>query len=300
MLNHYSFTEQRLEFSQKYLYINVKNRTPNAKRTKALLDQLEIDENEIDKEKLISVRTFINIVSLITLCETVGEKIALNILLLLIVTGMRSTEIILLKTDALIKRPIFDPVTKEHLTLDGVKQYTFGIQYHGAKGAGFKILWMDPLAARMVEAIFKSVLELSNECRENLRYIRSKDINNFLPKSIDNIPGDLVEIDDLIDTCLSTKANGKGPNSKRIIIANTLSLKKVPIFKRVKKKTKVFNYYLKSDINNFIKKFANYNSDYPIDCIFNYEGKVEKLAYEDLLFIHEYRSTTLNQSLSIN
>lgn len=53
MLNHYGFTEQPLEFSQKYLYISSYNRTPNAKKTKALIDQLELDEDDLDKEKLI-------------------------------------------------------------------------------------------------------------------------------------------------------------------------------------------------------------------------------------------------------
>lgn len=77
MLNHYAFTEQPLEFSQKYLYINRQNRTPNATKTKALIDQLELDEDDLDKEKLISIRTFINIVSLISLNRTgfVGESI---------------------------------------------------------------------------------------------------------------------------------------------------------------------------------------------------------------------------------
>lgn len=195
MLNHYGFTEQPFGFSQKYLYINHQNRTPNAKKTKALIDQLELDEDDLDKEKLISIRTFINIVSLISLCETNGEKIVLNLLLLLIVTGLRSTEVILLKTDALIKQPILDPVTKEHLTLDGKKQYTLGIQYHGAKGAGFRIHWVEPLSANLVETIFQSVLGLTQEYREHLYYIRSKNCSDFLPKTIDDIDQDFVEID---------------------------------------------------------------------------------------------------------
>lgn len=209
MLNHYGFTEQPLEFSQKYLYINRQNRTPNAKKTKALIDQLELDEDDLDKEKLISIRTFINIVSLISLCETNGEKIVLNLLLLLIVTGLRSTEAILLKTDALIKQPILDPVTKEHLTLDGKKQYTLGIQYHGAKGAGFRIHWVEPLSANLVETIFQSVLELTKEYREHVYYIRSKNCSDFLPKSIDDIGQDFVEIDDLIGTIFGVKDNYK-------------------------------------------------------------------------------------------
>lgn len=205
MLNHYGFTEQPLEFSQKYLYINQKNRTPNAKKTKALIEQLELDEDELNKDKLISIRTFINIISLISLCETNGEKIVLNLLLLLIITGLRSTEAILLKTDALIKKPILDPVTQEHLSLDGIKQYTLGIQYHGAKGAGFKIHWVEPLSANLVEKIFNSVLQLTQEYREHLHYIRSKKKSDFLPKSIDMIEENYVEVDDLIGTIFGVK-----------------------------------------------------------------------------------------------
>ncbi|MCU4707767.1 hypothetical protein [Acinetobacter pittii] len=294
MLNHYGFTEQPLEFSQKYLYINRQNRTPNAKKTKALIDQLELDEDDLVKEKLISVRTFINIVSLISLCETNGEKIVLNLLLLLIVTGLRSTEAILLKTDALIKQPILDPVTKEHLTLDGIKQYTLGIQYHGAKGAGFRIHWVEPLSANLVETIFQSVLGLTTEYREHLYYIRSKNCSDFLPKTIDNIPEDYVEIDDLINTIFGVKDNYRGHAGQREVVIKTL--KNVPIFKEIRYGQRVDKYYLKSDIDNFIKNLTNYDTAFPIDYVFNYDGKTEKIAYEDLLFIHEFRSTNLKRA----
>ncbi|WP_151801465.1 hypothetical protein [Acinetobacter guillouiae] len=294
MLNHYGFTEQPLEFSQKYLYINRQNRTPNAKKTKALIDQLELDEDDLDKEKLISIRTFINIVSLISLCETNGEKIVLNLLLLLIVTGLRSTEAILLKTDALIKQPILDPVTKEHLTLDGKKQYTLGIQYHGAKGAGFRVHWVEPLSANLVETIFQSVLELTKEYREHVYYIRSKNCLDFLPKYIDDICQDFVEIDDLIGTIFGVKDNYKGRAGQRDVVIK--SIKNIPIYNEIRNGQGVERYYLKEDINQFIKGLANYDSEYPIDHVFNYEGKTEKIAYEDLLFIHEFRSATLHRA----
>ncbi|WP_312080599.1 hypothetical protein [Acinetobacter schindleri] len=296
MLNHYSFTEQSLEFSQKFLYINRQNRTPNAKKTKALIDQLELDEDDLDKDKLISIQTFINIVSLISLCETNGEKIVLNLLLLLIVTGLRSTEAILLKTDALIKRPVLDPITKQHLTLDGIKQYTLGIQYHGAKGAGFRIHWVEPLSVNLVETIFQSVLELTKEYREHLHYIRSKGCSNFLPKILDDIASDYVVVDDLIDTVFNVKNNYRGRAGQRDIVTKTL--KNTPIFKEVKYGQHSEKYYLKEDINSFIKSLTNYDSKYPLDYVFNYEGKTEKIAYENLLFIHEYRSTTLDRSFS--
>lgn len=293
MLNHYDFTEQRLEFSQKYLYIGHQNRTPNAKKTKALIDQLELNEDDLDKDKLISIRTFINIVSLISLCQTNGEKIVLNLLLLLIVTGFRSTEAILLKTDALIKRPILDPITKEHLTLDGIKQYTLGIQYHGAKGAGFRIHWVEPLSANLVEVIFQSVLELTKECREHLYYIRSKDCSNFLPKTIDEILDDYVEVDDLIGTVFGVKDTYRGRSGQREVVIKTL--KNIPVFKEFHHGTERRK-YLKNHINTLIKGLANYGSEFPIDFVFNYEGKTEKIPFENLLFIHEFKSTTLQRA----
>lgn len=294
MLNHYDFTEQHLEFSQKYLYIGHQNRTPNAKKTKALIDQLELNEDDLDKDKLISIRTFINIVSLISLCQTNGEKIVLNLLLLLIITGLRSTEAILLKTDALIKRPILDPITKEHLTLDGIKQYTLGIRYHGAKGAGFRIHWVEPLSANLVETIFQSVLELTKEYREHLHYIRSKNCSSFLPKRIDDISADYVEVDDLIDTVFGVKDTYRGRAGQREVVIKTL--KNTPIFKEFKNGAEKRRYYLKDDIDTFIKGQANYNSEFPIDHVFNYEGKIEKISFENLLFIHEFRSATLQRA----
>ncbi|WP_336141635.1 hypothetical protein [Acinetobacter sp. 102] len=294
MLNHYAFTENTLEFSQKYLYINARNRTPNAKKTKALIDQLELDENDIDKEKLISIRTFINIASLINLCERNSEKIILNFLLLLIVTGLRSTEVLLLKTDALIKQPLLDPITQEHLTLDGIKQYTLGIQYHGAKGAGFRIHWVEPLAISLVETIFQSVIELTKESREHLQYIRSKNCSDFLPKVIDEIREDFIELDDFVGSIFNIAIHKK----TRSYI--TTAAKNIPIFKEVyiKKYNKTDKYYLKKDINEFIKNIANYDSEFPIDHVFNYEGRIEKIAFEDLLFIHEFKSTSLKRFFS--
>lgn len=294
MLNHYDFTEQPLEFSQKYLYINRQNRTPNAKKTKALIDQLELDEDELNKDKLISIRTFINIVSLISLCETNGEKIVLNLLLLLIITGLRSTEVILLKTDALIKKPILDPVTNEHLSIDGIKQSTLGIKYHGAKGAGFRTHWVEPLSANLVEKIFQSVLELTQEYREQLHYIRSKKCSDFLPKSIDIIGENYVEIDDLIETIFGVKDTYRGRAGQREVIIKTL--KNIQIYQELKIGAQRKKYFLKDDLNKFIKETAGYDSDFPIDHVFNYEGKIEKIPFEDLLFIHPFRSTTLDRA----
>ena len=299
MINHYSFTEQALDFSKKYKYINAKNRTPNAKKTKALIDQLELNDEDIETEKLISVRTFINIVSLINLCQTNSEKIALNFLLLLIVTGLRSTEAILLKKDALIKKPVLDPATKEHLALDGIKQYTLGIRYHGAKGAGFRIHWLEPLAANLVETIFESVIQLTEEYRNQILYIKAKNYTDFLPRELDEIPSDEVELDDLVNTIfrLRDKNEYKGITNYRNILQP--SLKHVPLSKQVNVGQRVKKFYLKKDIDNYIRSLTpNLTSDFPFVQVFNYEGKLEKIPFEDLLFIHEFKSLNLKRQFS--
>lgn len=299
IINHYAFTEQPLEFYQKYLYINRQNRTPNARKTKALIDQLELDEDDLDKDKLISIRTFINIVSLISLCRTDGEKIVLNLLLLLIVTGLRSTEAFLLKTNALIKKPILDPLTKEHLALDGIKLYTVGIQYHGAKGSGYRIHWVEPLAVPIIESIFSNVLSLTQPYRDYIKYVRGKNIKDFLPKKIDDIDSDFIEIDDLIQYFFGVNEEYKLTNDskRRVIMDNARFTGLKPSF--IDKSQKQFKrYYSKNDLNDYVISLKTYNIDNPFNYIFNYENKLINLPFEDILFIHEYRSTNVKQVLS--
>lgn len=299
MLNYYGFTEQPLEFSQKYLYINRQNRTPNARKTKALMDQLELDEDDLDKDKLISIRTFINVVSLISLCSTNGEKIVLNLLLLLIVTGLRSTEAFLLKTDALIKKPILDPLTKEHLALDGIKQYTVGIQYHGAKGSGYRIHWVEPLAVPIIESIFSNVLSLTQPYRDYIKYVRGKNVKDFLPKEIDCIDSDYIEIDDLIKYFFGINEDYMTTqhSKRRVVMDNARFTGLKPSF--VDKSEKQFKrFYSKKDLNDYVISLKTYNIDNPFNHIFNYENKLINLPFEDILFIHEYRSTNIKQALS--
>lgn len=299
MINHYGFTEQILEFSQRYKYINVKNRTPNAKKTKSLIDQLELNDEDLETDKLISVRTFINIVSLIGLCQTNSEKIALNFLLFLIVTGLRSTEAILLKTDALIKKPILDPATNEHLTLDGFKQYTLGIRYHGAKGSGFRIHWVEPLAANLVEAIFQSVIQFTKEYRNNILYIKSKNIINFLPRELDAVPSNDVELNDLVDSVFRLRPRNLYKSQTEYSGILVRSLKNVPIVKQVRTGHYIKKYYLKKDIDQYIRSLTpNFSSDFPLVHVFNYEGNLEKIPYEDFLFIHEFKSLNLKRKFS--
>lgn len=299
-INHYGFTTNLLEFSQKLIYQSRQNRTPNARKTKELIEQLELDEDELEKEKLITIRTFMNVISLISLCRTDGEKILLNLLLLLIITGFRSTEAILLRTDSLIKQPILDPSTGEQISLDGVKQFVLGIKYFGAKGSGHRIHWVEPLAAPMVENIFSNVLALTQPYRDYIKYIREKNISDFLPKEIDSIKEDLVEIDDLINCFFGINKvhtlTVDQRSRRRVVMDNARFTGLKPTY--VDKSAKQFKrYYNKKDLNDYVLNLMTYKLEHPFNHIFNYEDELINLPFEEALFIHEYRSTNAKQAL---
>lgn len=85
----------------------------------------------------------------------------------------------------------------------------------------------------------------------------------------------------------------RGRSGQREVVIKTL--KNIPVFKEFHHGTERRK-YLKNHINTLIKGLANYGSEFPIDFVFNYEGKTEKIPFENLLFIHEFKSTTLQRA----
>jgi len=296
LINKYVHINKRLEFENDYNYLSKENRTPNARKTAGLIDKLEIDEEDIDTKKLISIQTFINIASLRSLCQTSGEEILLNLLIILIVTGFRSTEAILLKKDCLIKRPLLDPLTGSILKHNGVEQYSLGISYYGAKGAGEKIHWVEPSSSNLIEQLVLNTIKITEKPRKTLDYLRSKNLTNFLPKAIDNIESDLIELDDLIDILFYLKESKLGRAGKRDMALKSFKSAGVVPDKELPNGSGFYKYYSKNTINEFIKSISNYDKSNPIDYIFNYNGKQERVPFEELLFIHEYRSTNLQRN----
>ena len=129
----------------------------------------------------------------------------------------------------------------------------------------------------------------------HLRYIRSKQGINILPRSLDEIQSDYVEIDDLIGTIFSVKESKKGHGYQRDKIYTTLSNIVEP--KRTVKESGIIKrYYLKSDI----EKYLSYKAEnYKINHKFNYMGGVEDIPYEEILFLHQFNSTNLFGSFII-
>lgn len=111
-----------------------------------------------------------------------------------------------------------------------------------------------------------------------------------------DIETDYIEIDDLINTVFSLKKYKKGRAGQRWTIINNLN--KVPILKSEKNGVEDKKYYLKKDIDLHLKSLSKSDPTYLIDYVFNYEGKVENIAFENLLFIHEYRSVNMKKQFT--
>ncbi|MGE8609921.1 MAG: hypothetical protein ACN6OA_15085, partial [Acinetobacter baumannii] len=143
------------------------------------------------------------------------------------------------------------------------------------------------------------IIQLTEEFRNRILYVKSKKIVDFLPKELDEIPGDEIEIRDLVDTIfrLKSKSEYKTRAKYRSLILS--SLKHVPMSRISKGKNKVNNYYFKKDIDNYIRSLTPiYNSDFPLVHVFNYEGNLEEIPYEDLLFLSEFKSFNLKMKFS--
>ena len=292
IVNKYGFTSKRLEFEVDLKYVGRQNRTLKAGMTKELLEGHNIDESQISSEKLISIQTFINIASLKNFCQSEGEKILLNSLFLSIVTGFRSAETIMLKKDCLIERPILDPQTNKPISINGKIQHMLGIRYYGAKGAGERIHWVEPSSITLVKSIIQNTLKITEKYREHLIYLRQKDLKDFLPKGIDEMPDNLIELDDLIDHLFILKKRTRGRGGRRDVILKTFRSAQIKPDEKCELK-----FYSKKTLNKFIKSTANYDAEEPINKKFAFEGKIVNVPYEDILFIVQNGSTTLSRNL---
>ncbi|WMS87896.1 hypothetical protein [Pleionea litopenaei] len=276
--------------------LHYSNRTNKTKKLEKLKKEEFIDDNHSDDEKLITIKAFINVIDLMGKATSTGEKILLNLVFLLIVTGFRSIECITLRKDALVKRPIVDVLTKEQLIKQGQPQYSLGIKYIGAKGTGERIHWVEPLAVPLVEAIFDNTLKLSEKMRKKIEYLRVKSQRDYLPESLDNIPSTDIEIGDTIENLITTECSRPGIGSLRDRLYKAFNSARLPISKELRpgKKYDIERYYSKVEINRFIA--SKYGEDanaveQKLTYRWSTSGKKYEIKYEDLLFIHEFGST---------
>lgn len=255
-----------------------------------------LDTESRDKSKLISVKTFLNIIALLDKSLDRSEKVLLYATMLLIITGFRSAELIMLRIDSLVRREVIDPVTKKTIQNDGQPIYYLGIKYHGVKGAGMRTHWVEPLAAPLVETIFREVINLTSEFRNHIAYLRDKKFTSFLPKSFERFEGDNILIDDFYPYLISFECqirNEAQARDKAVKVFSNRALR--PAFEERIDTKRIKKFYRKSDINAFLKSICPHDS-YTIEM--NYEGTIHKWVLEDMLFITPIGASSYSRTLT--
>ncbi|WP_318453696.1 hypothetical protein [Photobacterium leiognathi] len=274
-----------IECENKYPY---RNATHNTEKRKIA----DMNGEDTDDEKLISIRAFMCIIEMIFLAKTDSEKIILNFMLLLIVTGFRFQETQSLKIDALKKREITDEDKLVHAKKHGLPEYNLGIKYLGAKKAGWRIHWLAPSSIALVESIFDAVKELTADNRQRLKQYRKSGFTDFLPNQIKELQGDLVEVSEL-EGYLFTGSGGARANSGfRRSMLTAFSAKKIEIspakVDEISRVNKRF-YFSKSQVNDFVElrysKVKAFDEGFECTLVRKDNGKQHKFRYEDLLFL---------------
>ncbi|MEG6015514.1 hypothetical protein UXP77_07090 [Enterobacter hormaechei] len=302
LVNHHAFTLVTLQYVSDDFYSNQTNLTRKARETIALKQKDKLDDTSTDGEDaLITIKGFLNIVSLIQRVESSTEKIALNCLLLLIVTGFRSVEAFNLRQDALVKRHIDNSDIGKRLRNKGLPDYFLGIRYVGVKGAGERTHWVEPLAVPLVENIFKSVKLLTAEFRKHIEFLRSKNFSDYLPKSISDITGELVELDDIVKYIVQSSSELRGRAGLRDKASKALEKRGyIPEKVILRPGNKKEKYYSKSDLSHYLKnEFGDNSANTPCTHAWGENGKRYEFKYEDLLFLFPKGSLTLKRALGL-
>lgn len=281
-LRQYDLFMVNIEVVNKYPFRNV------SVGTKAMRKASQLSPEDTDDKKLMSIRAFMAVIELMTLAENNYQRIFCNMFLLSIICGFRFQEIMTLKMDSLVKKEISDESKRQHAIDKGWPTYRLGIEYLGAKKAGWRIHWLAPTSYPVVEMIYQQVEELTVGYRETVKGLRDSNFTNFLPLKILEIPNNYVECREL-DGRMFT-GNGGARNTLHKSICNTM-LKfsgHKPLVISVHKKFKDY-YFSKEQLNDYVyqryAKTKNFSQGH--QCILSVKdsGNWEHFNYEDLMFI---------------
>jgi hypothetical protein len=262
------------------------------------------ETNDDEHEKLITINTFMNIVASRNFVTEDTEKILLNMLLLLIITGFRFNELSSITIDSLKRLEVADPAVRKILVERGLPEYYLGIRYIGEKNAGQRTYWVEPFAIHLVESIYKNTIDITDGLRRHIIECRNNNFASLLPLGIQNRKELL--LDDVVKYVLesiSKTANERGMRDKRDKAKKALSNHNIkPIRKEVINRKKTNYYYLTSDINQYLKKRARKSQEInDKDFIFNIQdtstGQLLSRKYENLLFICKFGSTNILKTL---
>ncbi|MHA2938939.1 hypothetical protein ACXJY6_11685 [Vibrio sp. RC27] len=271
--------------------VEVENKHPcrnGTHNTKARKQAEQADPDKTDDKKLISIRAFMSVIELMVLAKSDYQRIFYNMLLLAIICGFRFQEIMLLKMDSLVRREITDEDKRQHAIDQGWPTYKLGIEYLGAKKAGWRIHWLAPTSYLVVEMIYKSVEAMTSDFRETIKGFRNSNFTNMLPSKITELPDDWIECRELYDIMFSGSGGTRNALTKSILISiksySGHEPKVIPIHKQKKN-----CFFTKEQLNDYVyQRYAqtkNFESGHQCVVSVKDSGNWEHFNYEDLMFI---------------
>ncbi|WP_274009313.1 hypothetical protein [Vibrio parahaemolyticus] len=281
-LRRYNLFLVNIEVENKHPYRNQSNGTKERRKAE------QADPDKTDDKKLISIRAFMCVIELIALAENDYQRVFYNMLLLAIICGFRFQEMMLLNMDSLVKREITDEDKRQHAIDQGWPTHKLGIEYLGAKQAGWRIHWLAPSTYPVVEAIYKSMEELTAEFRETLKGFRESNFTNMLPSKITELPDEWIECREL-ENIMFTGSGGSRKDLGKSIRTSIKAFsghdpKVIPVHKQRKDW-----YYTKEQLNDYVyQRYAQTkNFEDGHQCVISAKngGDWEHFNYEDLMFI---------------
>lgn len=277
------------------LPLNCENKYPkrNVVRNTKARKAADTSPDNTDDSKLISIRAFMSIIEMIYLAKTDSEKLFLNFILLLVVTGFRFQEAQSLKLDALVKREITDKDKLEHARQHGLPEYYLGIKYLGAKKAGWRTHWLAPSTNALVESIFDVVKLLTQSSRRRLQQYRDSNFTDLLPLDLRReFVGDLIELSRLEGSIFLGSGGTRKHAGLRRSMLTALAGKKIdihPVSSDERNPTSKKFYFTRDQLNQFVRLRYSKNHAFisGMECklVLTNEGVQNLINYEDLLFI---------------
>ncbi len=304
-LNYLGITQTELEIETKQTSISA-NYTQQAKNEKKKESQ-----TDDSKEKNLSIQTFLNIVALRSLVQNDGEKIILNFVLLLMVTGFRNTEGATVQYDNFKVVEISDPHTKDAMEKRGLPTYFVGLKYRGEKKAGIRTHWFEPMAVDLVDEIVVDTICLNEKLRRQVEHIRANDFKSLLPYTWHN--NDYIEVielrskvahldlivDDVYESYTKTVALRGRAAARDYAYKKMLSFGVRPLSETDTGRNSKEKLYSYSDIEMFITAVLEENKGTSSDLIWRYTDsdtkEVYSIPYEKLLFIFPQGTANLSR-----
>ncbi len=271
--------------------IEVENKHPcrNAsKSTKEMKNAAELSPDDTPDRKLISIRAFMAVIELMALAENDYQRIFYNMLLLCIICGFRFQEIMSLEMDSLVKREITDDSKRQHAIDQGWPTYKLGIEYLGAKKAGWRIHWLAPTSYPVVKMIYRQVEKLTAGIRDTIKGFRYSDFNNFLPSKIFELSEELVECRELDGIMFTGTGGTRNVLHKSICVSMSKFTNHEPTVIPIHKQLKEY-YFTKEQLNDYVyqryAKTKNFTKGHQCVLSLKSGGNWEHFNYEDLMFI---------------